>query len=65
MPSVGFEHTIPMFGLEKTVHDLDRAVTEIGVMEIVNQYVERFVKFLEFGICLAFCSIDSINNKIF
>jgi hypothetical protein len=31
MPLVAFEPTISVFGLEKTVHALDRAVTVIGI----------------------------------
>jgi hypothetical protein len=32
MPRVGFEPTIPVFELEKTVHALDRAATVIGTL---------------------------------
>jgi hypothetical protein len=31
MPRVGFEPTIPVFELAKTVHALDRAATVIGI----------------------------------
>jgi hypothetical protein len=31
MPRVGFEHRIPVFEREKTVHALDRAATVVGV----------------------------------
>jgi hypothetical protein len=31
MLSVGFEHTIPLFELAKTVHALDRAATVIDI----------------------------------
>jgi hypothetical protein len=30
MPRMGFEHTIPVFELAKTVHALDRAANVIG-----------------------------------
>jgi hypothetical protein len=30
MPRVGFEPTIPAFGLAKTVHVIERAITVIG-----------------------------------
>jgi hypothetical protein len=30
MPRVGFEPTIPVFERAKTIHALDRAVTDIG-----------------------------------
>jgi hypothetical protein len=32
MPGVGFEPTIPAFERAKTVHDLDRAATVIGIL---------------------------------
>jgi hypothetical protein len=32
MPPVGFEHTIPAFEREKTIHAFDRAATAIGVL---------------------------------
>jgi hypothetical protein len=35
MPRVGFEPTIPMFELARTVHALDRAATVIG-LEVSN-----------------------------
>jgi hypothetical protein len=47
MPWVGFEPTILMFGLAQTVHRLDSAATVIAIMEIVNRFVEWFVKFLD------------------
>jgi hypothetical protein len=34
MPRVGFEPTIPAFEWAKTVHDLDRAATVIGIINI-------------------------------
>jgi hypothetical protein len=34
MPRVGFELTIPVFEQEKTVHDLDRAATVIGLSKL-------------------------------
>jgi hypothetical protein len=36
MPSVGFEHTIPAFKREETVHALDRAAALIGKWMITN-----------------------------
>jgi hypothetical protein len=33
MPRVGLEPTIPVFGLAKTVHALDRAATVIGLIK--------------------------------
>jgi hypothetical protein len=35
MPQVGFEPTIPVFMRVKTVHALDRAVTVIGLSNIL------------------------------
>jgi hypothetical protein len=36
MPRVGFEPTIPVFELTKTVHVLERAVTVIGAFKLAK-----------------------------
>jgi hypothetical protein len=38
MPRVGFEPTIPVFEMAKTVHALDRVVTVIAEMVTTMQY---------------------------
>jgi hypothetical protein len=38
MPRMGLESTIPVFGLAKTVHALDRAATVIGLMKNYSPY---------------------------
>jgi hypothetical protein len=51
MPPVGFEPTIPVFDLVKTVHALDRAATVIG------DSVTRRVLFFYFLPSLLLCAL--------
>jgi hypothetical protein len=50
MPQVGLETTISAFERAKTVHALDRAVTVIGLLSIVDylsEYLQVFCACLE------------------
>jgi hypothetical protein len=40
MPQVGFEPTIAVFELANTVHDLDRAATQIGFCYLLTYFQE-------------------------
>jgi hypothetical protein len=41
MPRVGFEPTIQVFERAKTVHDLDRAATVVGYVNLNDELIEE------------------------
>jgi hypothetical protein len=43
MPQVGFEPTIPVFELAKTVYVLGHAATVIGILKIGSQILEQSI----------------------